>query len=810
MNQTSATKRKTSAKRLSKTDLSNALKDLASKVRTEAFIAQQYTKLIRDSDYLRIINASGQHNSDQLSFDSLILLIVCLAGEITGPRQRWLDKVSNVATSTVRMQLKLLGNFSDSIWDKAVNVGNKAAPFVHRSGLDLCEELFFILDRNAGKTVGAYFTPGLIADRLVENVEKKLVVDCELPNGLASTESRSSDRPFVQILDPAAGSGAFLQAVLRRIVAQCTRSELANGIGNLVGRLKGMEVHPAVAAVCHCRLFNEYDRLGIKVEEEIPVFCGDALSVENDQRFQNISVVLGNPPFGSLTTNTNAWIDQLLKGEVDQVSYFELDGEKVRERKSWLHDDYVKFFRLAHYLIDRNQVGVIGFVTNRAYIDNLTFRAMRWQLINSFDDVEIEELDSTAGHFPVATDVAIGTFTKSAKSLRATQTDKTICHRSVGRSSRFSPRAPNFFFRPVAAVSKRYTKSFSIDEAMPFHGSAAITARDWFVTDHSREELCKRIEEFCDSRIGDDELRSRFFDRGRSRRYKPGDTRGWKMSEARERLRNVDWHSLVRLCSYRPYDWRWILWSPVMIDWPRTNLMTTLCQSENMAIVTRRQFPSSQPACYFWASNQVTIDGILRSDNRGNETLFPLYRFENGKRTSNFSPAFLDATATILPIGKETDPSIQLFYYIYGLFSTPDFRTRFGESLSTGFPRIVLSPDRSVAKSLIRAGEELLRVHLPSLNSGNMDPIASPGIPKIGTVSFDQENARVHVADVALENVSPEIWNFRIGTHQVLLKWLKDRRGRDFCVNAQAQYREVIDMVRSTVEIQKSLSQFEI
>ncbi|MBI2477204.1 MAG: hypothetical protein HYV60_00690, partial [Planctomycetia bacterium] len=95
----------------------------------------------------------------------------------------------------------------------------------------------------------------------------------------------------------------------------------------------------------------------------------------------SFTVVLGNPPFRGISSNPSSWIGKLLRGTAPgdrpAASYYEVDGEPLRERKLWLQDDYVKFMRYAQWQIERTGVGVLGFVTNHGYLDNATFRGMR-------------------------------------------------------------------------------------------------------------------------------------------------------------------------------------------------------------------------------------------------------------------------------------------------------------------------------------------------------------------------------------------------------------------------------------------------
>ena len=74
---------------------------------------------------------------------------------------------------------------------------------------------------------------------------------------------------------------------------------------------------------------------------------------------------------------------RLLDGTVT-ASYYHVDGAPLGERKVWLQDDYVKFIRLSQWLLDGTGAGVHGYISNHGYLDNPTFRGMRWSLMQSF------------------------------------------------------------------------------------------------------------------------------------------------------------------------------------------------------------------------------------------------------------------------------------------------------------------------------------------------------------------------------------------------------------------------------------------
>ena len=73
------------------------------------------------------------------------------------------------------------------------------------------------------------------------------------------------------------------------------------------------------------------------------------------------------------------------------ADYYPHDGRPERNTK-WLQDDYIRFFRWAQEVVGRSGRGIVGFVTNHAWLRGPTHRAMRACLRETFDDIRIVDL----------------------------------------------------------------------------------------------------------------------------------------------------------------------------------------------------------------------------------------------------------------------------------------------------------------------------------------------------------------------------------------------------------------------------------
>jgi predicted helicase len=706
----------------------------------------------------------------------------------------------------------------------------------------LLEELLTVSQSAARQRRGVYFTPVEIVRYIVQAVDRALREHLGLVDGLASSGAR--------ILDPAAGSGVFLAEAIRVIHAQASSAWHARGYSpdeilvqwseyvprEILPRLTGWEIMAEGVIAAHCLLVETLRQTGYAFRDgvQLQVEQRDALAPAEELRF---NVVLGNPPYASLSTAAHGWIEGLIQSPDD--GYMTVNGEPLGETKHWLHDDYVKFLRLAQWHVQQYGSGVAGMITNHGYLENTSFRGMRASLLNTFPRIEIVDLHGNAkmrerspdgarddSVFGITSGAAIGIFVRPPTPPAPAQVHRADMWGSRAEKLQrltspepvaptvFTPVGPQYRFSPQERKTPRaYERAWRLCDTMPLSTTAPVTARDSFVVAFTREELVERMEVFCDLSVSDDVVRSRFFTNTRSSKYAPGDARAWKLSQARRKLAaDPAWRDCLRLCQYRPLDYRWVLWHRALVDWPRREVLRHLLEHENVALIARRQSPTGLPADFFWATQTLALDGVIRSDNRGSESLFPLWRYDEGVPQANFAGEFIPACERALgtelvhryeALSGASQPldftPLALVGYIYGLFWSAGYRTRYQRELSSDFPRILLPRDMNAFLALSRQGLQLLRRHTrvpatercPAL-SGNW--IVAAGFPhwRDGQVWI---NPQTSIGESSLE-----AWECRIGAHQVARKWLKDRRGRQLRPAEIAAYRSLAAVLASNAE----------
>lgn len=118
------------------------------------------------------------------------------------------------------------------------------------------------------KSRGVYYTPEPVVSFIVRSVDAILKERFDLPLGLAdNARDSTTQKPRVQILDPATGTGTFLYEVVKQIYGNLEEMGLASQWDSyveehLLGRLFGFELLMAPYAIAHLKLSLQLQELG--------------------------------------------------------------------------------------------------------------------------------------------------------------------------------------------------------------------------------------------------------------------------------------------------------------------------------------------------------------------------------------------------------------------------------------------------------------------------------------------------------------------------------------------------------------------
>ncbi|MBE9231335.1 N-6 DNA methylase [Cuspidothrix issatschenkoi LEGE 03284] len=534
---------------------------------------------------------------------------------------------------------------------------------------------------------------------------------------------------------------------------------------------------------------------------------------------------------------------ELYKGRV------RLEGEKNIQP---LDDDYIKFIRFAQYQIENNShnAGIIGFITNHSYVNGLIHRGMREELLKYFDTLYIMDLHGNSllkettpdgnidqNVFDIQQGVAIliavreksnpdygSTAYKSRDGIKemakvlyydvwGSREDKYNFLESASLDNvdwiELQPTAPNYFFAPKDFdLVTEYNQGWNVTDIFPINSTGVKTHRDHFVIDFDLEQLHKRIEDFRDLSIDDENI---------ANIYDLRDTRDWKISIKRKLLSsNRDWKYYFTTCLYRPFDKRFYYHHQDVVELTRNEVMQNMVKLENLGLVLCRQ--QSQPGewCLVSITNQIIECCAISNKTRETNYLFPLYIYPNTENkqtnlfleiTPNLSPKFLDAIKTKL--GKIPTPE-QIFYYAYAIFHSPTYRTRYAEFLKIDFPRLPLTSNENLFNSLAIKGEELVNLHLMKSDIFNNLITTYQGIGdnQVTEVTYNSELQRVYINKQSyFTDIPSHIWEFKIGGYQVLDKWLKDRKNakRELSIEEINHYQKIVIALTETLKLMQEI-----
>lgn len=679
----------------------------------------------------------------------------------------------------------------------------------------------------------------------------------------------SPDEPFVQILDPATGTATFLveviEVIYRTLAAKWKQQRLAEAQQNtawndyvpqhLLPRLHAFELMMAPYAIAHMKIglklaetgyrFGTEERARIYLTnalepwvKQLPLIGFDALAheaaaVNEIKRHKRFTVVIGNPPYsGHSVNNQLPWI-------VDKVHDYKRgmpDLQKPGQAK-WLQDDYVKFLRFAEVVVNQSATGVVGMITNHSFLDNPTFRGLRRSLINSFTGLRFLDLHgNTKGRekndsvsddqnvFDIQQGVGISLLTAGLGEAGAIYGElwgsreskyRALLESSV-RNSSFEKLVPipeyYLFIRQDADLRLEYERGISIHKAMSENGDPApgiVTTQDEFAIAFTKSEMRDHIAALVGTQT-EKEARELFRLCTQSQ---------WNYVNAKRELRKGDWVNDIEPILYRPFDMRWTVFNPHVAVHRRLRVTRHLRAWKNLAIVTTRSVEIGRGFEHVFCTR-----GLIQHHTvslKEVNFVIPLYlrRDEGDLGFSkddqfNFSPGFLSSLTNSLgiPQGVEGLPKglmpEDIFHYIYAIFHSPGYRSRYAEFLKIDFPRLPLTGNLELFRALARLGGELTALHL--LESPKLDhPITeyiggrSPEVEKISwsknTVWLDKAQA------TGFKGVREDVWNFHIGGYQVCEKWLKDRKGRTLLADDRTHYQKIVVALSETMKLMKEI-----
>jgi predicted helicase len=726
------------------------------------------------------------------------------------------------------------------------------------------------------KARGVWYTPQPVVNFIVRAVDDVLKSEFGIKEGLADSSKRKIKVDYqgkkidkevhqVQILDPATGTGTFLAETIKHIHK---KYEGLGGIwskyveDDLIPRINGFELLMASYAMAHLKLDmlltetgyvpTKDQRLRVfltnSLEEPHPdsgTLWGNLLSDEADQaneikRDTPVMCVIGNPPYSGISSNNGKWISNL----IDDYKY--VDGVHFNERKHWLNDDYVKFLRYGQHYIEKNGQGVLAFINPHGFLDNPTFRGMRWHLLKTYDKIYTIDLHGNSKKKETAPDgsadvnvfdimqgVSINIFIKTGKKKndeigkvfhfdlfgkREVKYDFLLANslKSITFEEIITEK-PNFIFSPTNNLGqKAYEEGLKLNSLFLHSTVGFVTANDTLNISFSEKEHREKLEDLIS--LDENSWRTKY------KRKK--DARDWQYEYAKnDCIENLN--KLISVVSYRPFDFRNTLYtgkSRGMYASPQYKVMKHFLSFDNIGLVINK--PAQGGSDFF---NQIfltktLIDQSIYSAMNNSPFICPLYLYkenvsqqtidQSNGRTPNLNIEIVKQISDNLGLTftnekettKGTFAPIDIVDYIYAVLHSPTYREKYKEFLKIDFPRVPYPQDQNTFWKLVKLGGEIRQIHL--LESPVVEkPISKypiTGTNIVGKLKY--ENGNVFINESQYFECVPEVaWNFYIGGYQPAQKWLKDRKDRELKPNDIFHYLKIIVALSETDRLMKEI-----
>lgn len=755
-------------------------------------------------------------------------------------------------------------------------------------------------DPKLRKARGVWYTPAPVVNFIVRAVDDVLKTEFGLSQGLADTsqtkitldtqnfnakkqkyDTVEKEVHKVQILDPATGTGTFLAEVIKHIHQKFEGQQgiWSNYVGkHLLPRLNGFELLMASYAMAHLQIdlllketgykATNNDRLRVfltnSLEESHPdtntLFANwlsdEANAANRIKRDSPVMVILGNPPYSGESANKGEWIMKLMEDYKKEPG----GKEKLNERNpKWINDDYVKFLRYGQHFIEKNGSGILAFINPHGFLDNPTFRGMRWNLLKTYDKFYTIDLhgnskkketapDGSADQnvFDIMQGVSINIFIKTGKK-KADELGKVYHYDLFGKRdfkydflfennlkqiefTELPNVAPNYFFvNKNFDVQEEYDEGFKVNELFPVNNVGIVTSRDGFVIDEKAKTIASRINDFFN--FSKEEL---------VLKYGLKENSSWKIDDVKLKAKSFD-EKFIKPIFYRPFDNRYVYFNDNFIERSRIETMKHLVGKKNIALVIARQCADDWK--YIFCTKNINDFNLTGTAGRyGSGNTFPLYLYPETEQSNlqgfqnlegfnkdekyteripnlnmeivekiaeKINHLFVPDSYILVDLMPPYDGALypeDILDYIYAVLHSPIYREKYKEFLKIDFPRVPYPKDAESFWKLVELGREIREIHL--LESPVVEQYITQ-YPEDGDNVVDKpvyKDGKVYINSSQYFAGVPEIaWNFYIGGYQPAQKWLKDRKGRTLDFDDILHYQKIIVALAETDRLMKEV-----
>ncbi|MDO8684542.1 MAG: type ISP restriction/modification enzyme, partial [Armatimonadota bacterium] len=712
--------------------------------------------------------------------------------------------------------LKSLDRFYIAIEDTARGLGEFSEK---QHFLNVVYERFFQgFSVKQADTMGIVYTPQEIVDFMCASVEEVLQREF----------GKSFSTPGVKILDPCVGTGNFIVNILRRIDPSKLKQKYTEDL--FCNEIMLLPYYIASLNIEHeyFQRTGEYEPFaGICFTDTLELLEGTqgtfAFNEENTERVKRekdaeITVIIGNPPYNVGQRNENDNNKNRRYEVIDKRIKDTYAKDSQATLKTQLYDAYVKFFRWA---TDRLQGrdGIVCFVSNNSFVDQITFDGMRKHLMQDFTHIYHLDLHGNVRKNPklsgtkhnvfgiqvgVGITIAVRRSEHPERTIQYFRVPETwtryekcgyLTKQETGTGLKWSILRPNGRntwlteglqedFEAYAPLGTKEGKAASAGEAetiFKLYSGGVKTNRDEWAYDFDYGRLAAKVHRFIETYNSEVDRWLRRSDRNipvddfvvedDSRIKWSGDL---KLELAKEHHAVYE-ESKIRHSLYRPFNKRFLYFDRLLNNSIYLNhrfFPTVATENENRVIIV---------GCYDRKEMSVLTTQWIPDLNfyADPAQCFPFYTYkEDGtNRQENITDWVLAQFRE--KYGAEVS-KWDIFYHVYALLHHPIYRERYAENLKRELPRIPMTVAVEDFPTYAEIGRKLADLHLnyETMKEYPLKRIENNSIPfswRVEKMRLSKDKDTLVVNDsLTLVGFPPECFDYRLGNRSAL-EWVIDQ-----------------------------------
>ncbi len=628
-------------------------------------------------------------------------------------------------------------------------------------------------------THGIVYTPQPIVDFMVNSVQEVLKQEFGL-------ELWSEG---VNILDPCTGTGNFVVNILNRIPKKHLPRVYAHQL--FANEVMLLPYYIAALNIEHAYFektgeYEPFDGLCFvdtldMIEAKSYEHYGDLfISEENAERVARqkkakINVIIGNPPYNVGQLNENDNNKNRKYKIIDKRISDTYAGDSKASNRNALSDAYVKFFRWATDRLDGRD-GIVCFVSNNGFVDQIAFDGMRKHLSQDFTHLYHVDLHGNVRKNPklsgtthnvfgiqvgVGVTVAVRRAASRAKRIEYLRVPEfwrkeekldflLKCENVNGIPSRnekknalvwrqVEPTTDNIWlasegteqFRTFLSVGTKIEKSSeeeNVKSVFKLFSGGVKSNRDDVVYDFDKIPLRKRVREFVENYNAEVDRYQRTDNVRDIDAFVKYDSIKWsrdlKLDVVRGHYALFDEVKVVSSL-FRPYAKKYLFLDRILNE--EVYGIPRVFPNVVGKVINALICVTNEAQIEFSAIVTNVVPCLHLGGRQGQCFPFYVYDEDGTNRRENITDWTLAEFRTHYK-DKKID-KWAIFHYVYGLLHHPGYREKYADCLKRELPRIPYAPD---FWAFAKAGKKLAELHLNYEDSKpyDLEEVESDDLPR--------------------------------------------------------------------------------